>query len=469
MKNKDKIARAMALQNSEQLTEIINNGVGGADVADIKNQISTAVSKTGTSTTINSNSANITIVKIDGNVNVTKPNTSADISFDNIATINTPNNFNITSTDGTTTDTIPIPYELCKLPSGTMDTIEIVNGSLNLVKRVGKIVLNGNEGWSVRATYINTIKFNISTGLSPSATLDFNNTSTKTLCNKLNPKVADTSDEEHIQLRNTGTGLIIGINKSRLSTQDANGLKVFLNTNNITLYYELATPVYTLISSLTLKTFTSPTTITSTSNPLVNLTFTYNNYLLKSKKGAYAEITDDGAFHAQSVINTSWNKWLSQRYSYGFNTSQTPIFNTFSGVLESDTMISVGGGKGRWNYSFVNGGHVFEGWNGDETYRLTMLIGKQTAKMAEIFTFSPSLGYGTVRVGSDVANQGAEFNPDTIIHNVATTFKSSITLPSSPPASSTATGTTGMITWDSNYIYMCVATNTWKRVALSTW
>ena len=37
------------------------------------------------------------------------------------------------------------------------------------------------------------------------------------------------------------------------------------------------------------------------------------------------------------------------------------------------------------------------------------------------------------------------------------------------PASATATGTTGEIQWDSNYIYVCTATNTWKRVAISTW
>jgi hypothetical protein len=37
------------------------------------------------------------------------------------------------------------------------------------------------------------------------------------------------------------------------------------------------------------------------------------------------------------------------------------------------------------------------------------------------------------------------------------------------PASSSATGTTGEIKWDSNYIYVCIATNMWKRVAISTW
>lgn len=39
---------------------------------------------------------------------------------------------------------------------------------------------------------------------------------------------------------------------------------------------------------------------------------------------------------------------------------------------------------------------------------------------------------------------------------------------SQTPASSSASGTAGEIAWDSNYIYVCVATNSWKRVALST-
>ena len=37
------------------------------------------------------------------------------------------------------------------------------------------------------------------------------------------------------------------------------------------------------------------------------------------------------------------------------------------------------------------------------------------------------------------------------------------------PASASAAGNKGEIVWDSNYVYVCVATNTWKRSALSTW
>lgn len=37
------------------------------------------------------------------------------------------------------------------------------------------------------------------------------------------------------------------------------------------------------------------------------------------------------------------------------------------------------------------------------------------------------------------------------------------------PASATATGVKGEVCWDINYVYVCVATNTWKRSAISTW
>lgn len=37
------------------------------------------------------------------------------------------------------------------------------------------------------------------------------------------------------------------------------------------------------------------------------------------------------------------------------------------------------------------------------------------------------------------------------------------------PASAAAAGTAGDISWDADFIYVCTATNTWKRVAIATW
>lgn len=58
--------------------------------------------------------------------------------------------------------------------------------------------------------------------------------------------------------------------------------------------------------------------------------------------------------------------------------------------------------------------------------------------------------------------------------NVAQMTGSNVTLnvapilPSSKPSSSTDPGTAGEVTWDQNYVYICVATNTWKRSPLSS-
>lgn len=37
------------------------------------------------------------------------------------------------------------------------------------------------------------------------------------------------------------------------------------------------------------------------------------------------------------------------------------------------------------------------------------------------------------------------------------------------PATATDAGTAGQIAWDADFIYVCVATDTWKRVAIATW
>ena len=121
-------------------------------------------------------------------------------------------------------------------------------------------------------------------------------------------------------------------------------------------------------------------------------------------------------------IDPKWEKWQDVRYNYGFNTAEQPIFNTVNGVFESTTMFSVRGGLGRWNNStdkpyttFVDGGHLFEGWNKSESCRLTMLIGKQAPDIACIQVYSPKGLYrpkrhfGWVKLGSDDANEGVDF------------------------------------------------------------
>tara|TARA_R110001592_G_scaffold332687_1_gene616194 strand:+ start:864 stop:1115 length:252 start_codon:yes stop_codon:yes gene_type:complete len=37
------------------------------------------------------------------------------------------------------------------------------------------------------------------------------------------------------------------------------------------------------------------------------------------------------------------------------------------------------------------------------------------------------------------------------------------------PAAATSTGISGTIAYDASYMYICVAANTWKRVAIAAW
>ena len=130
----------------------------------------------------------------------------------------------------------------------------------------------------------------------------------------------------------------------------------------------------------------------------------------------------EGCVTKNMPIDEKWDKWQDVRYNYGFNTTEQPIFNTVNGVFESTTMFSVRGGKGRWHNgidkphtTFVDGGHLFEGWNGSETCRLTMLIGKQAPDIACIQVYSPrglyttKRHFGWVKLGSDDEREGVDF------------------------------------------------------------
>lgn len=65
---------------------------------------------------------------------------------------------------------------------------------------------------------------------------------------------------------------------------------------------------------------------------------------------------------------------------------------------------------------------------------------------------------GNVGVGTTAPTATLDINSDTVRLRTAKT-----------PASATAACNQGDIVWDANYVYICVATNTWKRSAIATW
>nr|DAF86567.1 MAG TPA: tail fiber protein [Siphoviridae sp. ctcx61] len=109
------------------------------------------------------------------------------------------------------------------------DSIEKhANGKYYYHQRSGEAVLNGSESWTTSTVKENTIQF----AAYPSNVI----TNSILICDKFNHN-GDGSDTERI---NYTSSLYLNVLKSKLSTQDVQGFKQWLQANNVTVVYQLA-------------------------------------------------------------------------------------------------------------------------------------------------------------------------------------------------------------------------------------
>jgi hypothetical protein len=128
-----------------------------------------------------------------------------------------------------------------------------------------------------------------------------------------------------------------------------------------------------------------------------------------------------------------------------------------SGSLSATTNAAIyleNGGIGRANYSFisfptVDGNILLSNWNANGFGRLQ--FGGTTSSF-------PSIKRNSAELQARLADDSAY-----------TTIDAQHRLQGTAPASATATGTAGDIRYDADYIYICTATNTWKRASIATW
>jgi hypothetical protein len=77
---------------------------------------------------------------------------------------------------------------------------------------------------------------------------------------------------------------------------------------------------------------------------------------------------------------------------------------------------------------------------------------------------------GNLYVGGNLIILGSTSVVEQEIVSVSETITGNLILGNTyAPTANNSIGTTGQITWDGDYIYICVATDTWKRANLSTW
>ena len=82
------------------------------------------------------------------------------------------------------------------------------------------------------------------------------------------------------------------------------------------------------------------------------------------------------------------------------------------------------------------------------------------AKIDSYSTATPTENDILLGSDSDAANATKNFTVGSLRDYMIT---------SSVPSTASSTGVAGTLAYDSSYLYVCVATNTWNRVAIATW
>lgn len=154
---------------------------------------------------------------------------------------------------------------LRSLSNGVCD--EIIGDEL--IRRVGKVVLNGNEEWEVNSPGIleNTIPF-YTRAISDKKTTSGNNF----IIEKFIIKNTLFEDIEASWCETGNTVLYIKINKNKLTENSLGSFKQWLQQNPTTVYYELVTPIITKLDKLPrVSTYGGTTHINSTNSLVPNI------------------------------------------------------------------------------------------------------------------------------------------------------------------------------------------------------
>jgi hypothetical protein len=170
----------------------------------------------------------------------------------------------------------------------------------------------------------------------------------------------------------------------------------------------------------------------------------------------YGYFASQGTFNADSTVTSQ----------YGFAAA-----NTLTGATNNYGFISaLAAATGRWNfYAAGTANNYFAGnvgiGSGVTAPASALEINAAAATSPFIAKINTSEvaridSSGRLLIGTSSNSGGAllQVNGDRV--RVAT---------AKTPASATDTGTAGEICWDASYIYVCTATNTWKRTAIATW
>ena len=180
---------------------------------------------------------------------------------------------------------IDLKEPLRSTPNGTKDKLVKINGQWFVERNCGETILNGDENWSPlkldyynnkNIVYAHINKPNVSINKRDEITIISDKfqglTYNSTYASKSNGIEGISSGNDY--------KLYLFIDKSKLPTEDVNGLKEWLRDNNIKVVYELENPIYEPIKSeLSINLFEGATHISNNSNIPTNMEITVDRTL----------------------------------------------------------------------------------------------------------------------------------------------------------------------------------------------
>lgn len=158
--------------------------------------------------------------------------------------------------------------ELCSLPNNVKDELVIENGRAKIIKRVGKVVLNGDEAFSQDRELTNSFRYYTANFINGVNNISLSNYFVNSTIGNIN-----SVDEQALTVINSKQ-LVMRVNKSIATTVVE--FKTWLSTHNTTVYYELETPTEIDLGEVeTLSTFKGINNVSLEANMQTNMSLTY--------------------------------------------------------------------------------------------------------------------------------------------------------------------------------------------------
>jgi hypothetical protein len=170
-------------------------------------------------------------------------------------------------------------------------------------------------------------------------------------------------------------------------------------------------------------------------------------------------------------MNGTANNYMAGRLAIG-TTSTTANLTVFSSIVDAPS----GTNKGAFQLAFSTTNGLSFGTYSTSPFANYIQSISATQGNSGVYPLSLQPNGGAVLIGASTSSGEALQVTGTAKITGATTFSSTVTSTqfrlsalNTAPATASSTGTLGEIRIDADYIYICTATNTWKRVAIATW